>query len=100
MTEALICTIDYPKFIVSNQKEESISIQRVKFNHIFLIIRPEFFLLVDLQTNPPTVIFRKLEKNNLISKIIFFFILSPISKYCLFHLKNNKVIVLSRFLGK
>ena len=25
-----ICTMDYPKFIVSNQKEESISIQRVK----------------------------------------------------------------------
>ena len=26
-----MCTMDYPKFIVSNQKEESISIQRVKF---------------------------------------------------------------------
>ena len=25
-----ISTMDYPKFIVSNQKEESISIQRVK----------------------------------------------------------------------
>ena len=24
-----ICTMDYPKFIVSNQKEESISIQKV-----------------------------------------------------------------------
>ena len=25
-----LCTVDYPKFIVSNHKEESISIQRVK----------------------------------------------------------------------
>ena len=25
-----MCTMDYPKFIASNQKEESISIQRVK----------------------------------------------------------------------
>ena len=25
-----MCTMDYPKFIVSNQKEEFISIQRVK----------------------------------------------------------------------
>ena len=24
------CTMDYPMFVVSNQKEESISIQRVK----------------------------------------------------------------------
>ena len=31
---SLICTIDYPKFIVSKQKEESISIQRVKVRGI------------------------------------------------------------------
>ena len=30
LTPLDICTMDYPKFIVSDQKEESISIQRVK----------------------------------------------------------------------
>ena len=29
-----ICTMDYHKFIVSNQKEESISIQRVKIGKL------------------------------------------------------------------
>ena len=34
-----IYTLDHPKFIVSNQKEES----------IYAFIRPDFFLLLDLQ---------------------------------------------------
>ena len=33
LTPLDICTMDYPKFIVSYQKEESISIQRI--NNIF-----------------------------------------------------------------
>ena len=41
----LICSMDYPKFIVSNQKEESISIQRV---NIFLSF---FCLLVSSADN-------------------------------------------------
>ena len=35
--------MDYPKFMVSNQKEESISIQRVKMGSItFVVIAYEF----------------------------------------------------------
>ena len=31
--DPLIHTMDHPKFVVSNQKEDSISIQRVNGNH-------------------------------------------------------------------
>ena len=34
--------MDYPKFIVSNQKEESISIQRVNFVLLSKIMRENF----------------------------------------------------------
>ena len=44
-------------------------------------LRPDFF--ISWFTNPPTVIFRKLEKKN------SFFILSADSKYYLFCWKNN-----------
>ena len=33
-----MCTMDYPKFIVSNQKEESISIQRVNYHKICMYL--------------------------------------------------------------
>ena len=35
-----MCTMDYPKFTVSNQKEDSISVQRVKLNTQFNLLSP------------------------------------------------------------
>ena len=34
----IVCSMDYPKFIVANKKEQSISIQRVKSMHWVQII--------------------------------------------------------------
>ena len=41
--------MDYPKFIASNQKEESISIQRVNRNHVETLIIINDKCLVDSQ---------------------------------------------------
>ena len=43
-----MCTMDYPKFIVSNQKEESISIQMVKkkFDTVLLSYMSVYFLWI------------------------------------------------------
>ena len=75
-------------------------------------ISARMFLLVDLQTLPPTLIFLKVEKK--ISKIIFLFYPPTLNiicfvdknhiflRFCLCILRVTllKVIVLSRFLGK
>ena len=40
--------MEYPKFIVSNQKEESISIQRVKLNEVHIFSQPSDVNLLSL----------------------------------------------------